>query len=212
MHLSPSPFCRDGAGGQAPNQRFVEDREHNEDGNNSKHDTRNLCSPVQLVQLGQPRDSQRQRVHQFPRNQQPRQQIGVPRAQKAYQQKRAHDGFDHGNGYAEENIKANVNAHVNKPSESVSAAAAVFVGDYHNTSNALIGDNSVVDVSDVLTVKANTVIPNQVTFDDDWDEFKDLDLEKVKKLLKIPVIIDGRNIFNPAKVKRLGFTYKSIGR
>ncbi|MBT7082342.1 MAG: hypothetical protein HN929_12930, partial [Chloroflexi bacterium] len=75
--------------------------------------------------------------------------------------------------YVEENIKANVNAHVNKPSETVSAAAAVFVGDYNNISNAWIGDNTKVDVTGLLNVKANTVIPNQITFDDDWDEFKE---------------------------------------
>ena len=76
------------------------------------------------------------------------------------------------NGYAEENIKVNVNAHVNKPSESVSGAAAVFVGDYNNISNAIIGDNAKVDVSGTLKVTANTVIPNQITLDDDWEEFK----------------------------------------
>jgi len=74
--------------------------------------------------------------------------------------------------YVEENIKANVNSHVNKPSESVSGAAAVFVGDYNNTAGAVIGDNSVVDVTGLLTVKSDSVIPNQMVLDDDWDEFK----------------------------------------
>ena len=46
----------------------------------------------------------------------------------------------------------------------------------------------------------------------DWDEFKTLNLRKIKDLLKIPVIIDGRNTFEPEKVRELGFTYKSIGR
>ena len=76
-------------------------------------------------------------------------------------------------GYTEENIKANVNAHVNKPSESVSGAAAVFVGDYNNTANAAIGDNTVVDVTGMLLVKANSKIPNQIVLDDDWQGFKD---------------------------------------
>jgi len=46
----------------------------------------------------------------------------------------------------------------------------------------------------------------------EWDEFKKLDLKKVKRLLNQPIIIDGRNIFEPKKMEKLGFIYKSIGR
>ncbi len=46
----------------------------------------------------------------------------------------------------------------------------------------------------------------------EWDEFKNLDLSKVKQLLRQPVIIDGRNIFHPTEMKALGFTYQGIGR
>ena len=46
----------------------------------------------------------------------------------------------------------------------------------------------------------------------EWEEFKKLDLKKIKRLMKAPVIVDGRNIFEPEKMKRLGFIYKSIGR
>jgi UDPglucose 6-dehydrogenase len=46
----------------------------------------------------------------------------------------------------------------------------------------------------------------------DWPEFKELDLKKLKKLLKRPLIIDGRNIFDPQKMLRAGFTYICIGR
>jgi UDPglucose 6-dehydrogenase len=46
----------------------------------------------------------------------------------------------------------------------------------------------------------------------DWDEFKNLDLSKVRRLLKQPVIVDGRNIFDPGEMKRLGFIYQGMGR
>lgn len=46
----------------------------------------------------------------------------------------------------------------------------------------------------------------------EWQEFKDLDLARIKKLLKQPIIIDGRNIYDLDKLKRLGFKYISIGR
>lgn len=45
-----------------------------------------------------------------------------------------------------------------------------------------------------------------------WNEFKQLDFEKVKSLLKTPVIYDGRNIYDPPRMKELGFTYRAIGR
>ncbi len=46
----------------------------------------------------------------------------------------------------------------------------------------------------------------------EWNEFKQLDLEKVKGLLNTPVIYDGRNIYDPKVMKEMGFTYRAIGR
>jgi UDPglucose 6-dehydrogenase len=45
-----------------------------------------------------------------------------------------------------------------------------------------------------------------------WNEFKQLDLERVKDLMKSPVIFDGRNIYDPKAMKEMGFTYRSVGR
>jgi UDPglucose 6-dehydrogenase len=46
----------------------------------------------------------------------------------------------------------------------------------------------------------------------EWDEFKKLDLERARKALSHPILFDGRNLFDPAEMERLGFIYKSIGR
>jgi UDPglucose 6-dehydrogenase len=46
----------------------------------------------------------------------------------------------------------------------------------------------------------------------EWNEFKQLDLEKVKGLLNCAVIYDGRNIYDPAAMKEMGFAYRAIGR
>ncbi|HXU78085.1 MAG TPA: UDP-glucose/GDP-mannose dehydrogenase family protein [Methylomirabilota bacterium] len=46
----------------------------------------------------------------------------------------------------------------------------------------------------------------------EWDEFKKLDLERVRKALSHPIFFDGRNLFDAAEMERLGFLYKSIGR
>jgi UDPglucose 6-dehydrogenase len=46
----------------------------------------------------------------------------------------------------------------------------------------------------------------------EWNEFRRPDFERVKKLLQKPVIFDGRNIYDPEDLRRLGFQYFSIGR
>jgi UDPglucose 6-dehydrogenase len=46
----------------------------------------------------------------------------------------------------------------------------------------------------------------------EWDEFKKLDLERARKELTHPIMFDGRNLFDPAEMERLGFIYKSVGR
>lgn len=46
----------------------------------------------------------------------------------------------------------------------------------------------------------------------EWNEFRELDLVEVKKLMETAVIFDGRNIYDPKEVKELGFIYHSIGR
>jgi UDPglucose 6-dehydrogenase len=46
----------------------------------------------------------------------------------------------------------------------------------------------------------------------EWDEFKNLDLKKIKGLMNQPNIIDGRNIYDPKKMIELGFNYRSVGR
>lgn len=46
----------------------------------------------------------------------------------------------------------------------------------------------------------------------EWNEFRNLDMHTVKTLLKNPIIIDGRNIFDPKEMTDLGFTYMGIGR
>lgn len=46
----------------------------------------------------------------------------------------------------------------------------------------------------------------------EWKEFGSLDFKKIKKLLKHPVVFDGRNMLNPSELKRLGFDYFAMGR
>ena len=46
----------------------------------------------------------------------------------------------------------------------------------------------------------------------EWDEFKEMNLKKLKELMKQPIIIDGRNIYDPKKLRSLGFSYLGVGR
>ena len=46
----------------------------------------------------------------------------------------------------------------------------------------------------------------------EWNEFKQIDLGEIKSIMNKPYLFDGRNIYDPEKVKSLGFIYKGIGR
>jgi UDPglucose 6-dehydrogenase len=46
----------------------------------------------------------------------------------------------------------------------------------------------------------------------EWHEFREPDFDRMRKLMRSPVIFDGRNIYNPQQMKAHGFTYSSIGR
>jgi UDPglucose 6-dehydrogenase len=46
----------------------------------------------------------------------------------------------------------------------------------------------------------------------EWNEFRTLDKQKIKQLLKQPNIIDGRNVYGPREMKELGFNYIGVGR
>ncbi|HAO78040.1 MAG TPA: UDP-glucose 6-dehydrogenase [Verrucomicrobia subdivision 3 bacterium] len=75
--------------------------------------------------------------------------------------------------------------------------------------------------------KAKALLPNATYVDDmnavaegcdalvvatEWDEFKQLDLTRAKKGLTHPILFDGRNLFDPAEMEKLGWIYKSVGR
>jgi UDPglucose 6-dehydrogenase len=46
----------------------------------------------------------------------------------------------------------------------------------------------------------------------EWNEFKFLDLERLRSVMRKPVICDGRNLWEPERMRRLGFAYHAIGR
>jgi UDPglucose 6-dehydrogenase len=60
--------------------------------------------------------------------------------------------------------------------------------------------NAVADGCDALVIAT------------EWDEFKQLDLARAKKGLTHPIMFDGRNLFDPAEMEKLGWIYKSVGR
>lgn len=46
----------------------------------------------------------------------------------------------------------------------------------------------------------------------EWNEFKQLDLPQVRELMARPIVVDGRNIYEPTRMRALGFRYRGIGR
>ena len=67
----------------------------------------------------------------------------------------------------------------------------------------------------IAPVTASTVVvpsADAVVIVTEWDAFRALDLDRVKKLAKAPVLVDLRNVYDPAEVRAKGFHYTSIGR
>ncbi len=46
----------------------------------------------------------------------------------------------------------------------------------------------------------------------EWNQFRSLDLERIKGLMQQPLLIDLRNVYKPERVRKMGFTYDSVGR
>jgi UDPglucose 6-dehydrogenase len=92
----------------------------------------------------------------------------------------------------------------------------------------LLRDGATLRVHDPKAMeKAKAILPNVTYVQDmndvaedcdalivatEWDEFKKLDLEKSRKAMSAPIMFDGRNLFDPEEMEKLGWTYKSIGR
>jgi UDPglucose 6-dehydrogenase len=92
----------------------------------------------------------------------------------------------------------------------------------------LLKDGATLRVHDPKAMgKTKSLLPNVTYVDDmnavaescdalviatEWDEFKKLDLARAKKGLTHPILFDGRNLFNPVEMEKLGWIYKSVGR
>ncbi|GAB4400277.1 MAG: UDP-glucose/GDP-mannose dehydrogenase family protein [Anaerolineales bacterium] len=46
----------------------------------------------------------------------------------------------------------------------------------------------------------------------EWNEFKQLDMQRIKDLMRQPILMDGRNIYDPPRMRELGFIYRGVGR
>ncbi len=94
---------------------------------------------------------------------------------------------------------------------------------------ALLRENCAITAYDPAAMgRAREVLPAGVEYADsahaaaedadalliltDWEEFAALDLERLRARMKYPIIIDGRNLYDPALMESRGFTYISVGR
>jgi UDPglucose 6-dehydrogenase len=46
----------------------------------------------------------------------------------------------------------------------------------------------------------------------EWDQFRELEWERIREVMARPLVLDGRNLLTPSKMKTLGFEYFSVGR
>ena len=94
---------------------------------------------------------------------------------------------------------------------------------------ALVEAGATVRVYDpVAADNARKILPTGVEFADspyaaatgadavalvtEWNEFKFLNLERLRAAMRRPAVFDGRNLWEPERMRRLGFEYHSIGR
>jgi UDPglucose 6-dehydrogenase len=95
--------------------------------------------------------------------------------------------------------------------------------------NALIESGATVKAFDPVAMEnARDLLPDGVEYCEDsyetaeganamiivteWNQFRSLDMERVRSLLKEPVVIDLRNLYDPKRMKEQGFQYSSVGR
>jgi UDPglucose 6-dehydrogenase len=91
--------------------------------------------------------------------------------------------------------------------ENDGAKIKAFDPEAKETAKAMMPNLDIVDDAYSVTKDADLLIV--VT---DWNEFKELDFNKIKSLMKSPNIIDSRNIYNPEDLQALGFNYMGVGR
>ncbi|MBF0539398.1 MAG: UDP-glucose/GDP-mannose dehydrogenase family protein [Nitrospirae bacterium] len=69
--------------------------------------------------------------------------------------------------------------------------------------------NDVYYANDVYDVFADT---NAVVLITEWNQFRNLDMTRIKSLVKTPIFFDLRNVYDPPRMRALGFSYYSVGR
>jgi UDPglucose 6-dehydrogenase len=95
--------------------------------------------------------------------------------------------------------------------------------------NALVTEGAVVRVFDpVAMAKARELLPQEISYCEDsydavkgadamiilteWNQFRSLDMKRIHTLLRQPIMIDLRNVYDPRKIREHGFEYFSVGR
>lgn len=94
--------------------------------------------------------------------------------------------------------------------------------------NALLSAGCQVRAYDPVAMEvAKTILPDVQMFNEvysmvkdcdalmvmtEWNEFKNMDLELLSKLMRTAIIFDGRNIYDPELMKKMGFVYRGLGR
>ncbi len=63
-----------------------------------------------------------------------------------------------------------------------------------------------------LTALYKPRFTNPLVIITEWNEFKSLDMVQIRSAMHRPVLIDGRNVYEPLEMNRLGFIYRGMGR
>jgi UDPglucose 6-dehydrogenase len=101
-------------------------------------------------------------------------------------------------------------------------APAITIGDYLNEHGAVVRGYDPVAMEAAKRVMPYLELcsdPYEMVKNADavilmtpWNEFKQLDMKRIKDSLRSPVLIDGRNLYEPTEMRDLGFEYRGVGR
>jgi UDPglucose 6-dehydrogenase len=77
-------------------------------------------------------------------------------------------------------------------------------------------ENTKKEIGDIITYTSSAYEAAEnsdcIMLMTDWNEFKEVDWNRIKGMMRQPVVLDGRNLYDPAKLRGMGFRYASIGR
>ena len=97
---------------------------------------------------------------------------------------------------------------INEKYQAGSITKPHYIDEMHSVHRTLFDYAEFIRHTDIARIE----ITDGLVVMTEWNEFKQLDLARIKESMKQPVIVDGRNLYDPKQMQALGFQYRGFGR